>query len=275
MDTCHKISSYMQKSGYACRVIGIPKTIDNDLVGTDHCPGYPSAAKYVATSLMELSQDARVYDTGVILVVEIMGRNAGWLTAAGALAAHKGCGPDLIYLPEVPFDLERFAARVDEIYRQNKMCIAVVSEGIRDASGAYIYRQNAADCFGHVQLGGLASYLADVLRARTNAKVWDIVLSLLQRCAGHCASGTDVEEACRAGRAAVECAVAGATGQMVGFVRAEGSSYASEIRLFPLGAVANREKKLPVSWINETHDGLLQPFIDYALPLIQARRARC
>ena len=167
MDTCNKISKFMQKSGWECRVMGIPKTIDNDLAGTDHCPGYGSAAKYIATSVMEIYLDARVYDTGMITVIEAMGRNAGWLTAAAALAAYKGCGPDLIFLPEVNFDLNSFLDKVQKIYDANKKCIVVVSEGIRDKDGKYISEYGAEnlakDSFGHSQLGGLAAFLANVM----------------------------------------------------------------------------------------------------------------
>ena len=165
MDTCNKISKFMLKNGYECRVMGIPKTIDNDLAGTDHCPGYASAAKYIATSLTEIYHDARVYDTHMITVVEIMGRNAGWLTASAALASYKGNGPDLIYLPEVPFDLDAFMKKVEDIYAKNGKCIVAVSEGIKDKDGKYISEYgadlaNSKDSFGHAQLGGLASFIA-------------------------------------------------------------------------------------------------------------------
>ena len=166
MDTCNKISKYMQKVGYECRVMGVPKTIDNDLFGTDHCPGFASAAKYIATSCMEVYQDARVYDTGMITIIECMGRHAGWLTAAAALAGVKGCGPDLIYLPEVDFDLDDFTKKVKAIYEQNKNCIVAVSEGIHDKDGKFISEYASAgaakDAFGHTQLGGLAAFLEEV-----------------------------------------------------------------------------------------------------------------
>lgn len=275
MDTCNKISKYMLKNGFECRVMGIPKTIDNDLAGTDHCPGYGSAAKYIATSLMEIYHDARVYDTGMITVVEIMGRNAGWLTAAASLACYKGCGPDLIYLPEVPFDLNSFTQKVKEIYDKNGKCIVAVSEGIKDKDGKYIseYGTDLAktkDSFGHAQLGGLAAYLANHLKEQTGAKVRGIELSLLQRCAAHCASKTDVDEAFLSGKAAVENAVSGVTDKMVGFERSyENGKYVCNIKLFDLSVVANTEKKVPLEWLNETKDGLNEKFVEYALPLIQ------
>ena len=276
MDTCNKISKFMLKNGYECRVMGIPKTIDNDLYGTDHCPGFGSAAKYIATTCMEVYRDARVHDTGMVTIIEAMGRNAGWLAASAALATYKGNGPDLIYLPELPFDMDKFLASVKEIYAKNGKCIAVVSEGIRDKDGVYISeyanKDMAKDNFGHAQLGGLAAYLAARCKEATGAKVRGIELSLLQRCAAHVASKTDIEESFSAGKAAVENAVNGVTDKMVGFERTvENGQYKCNIKLFELSDVANTEKKVPLEWINETGDGLKQEYIDYALPLIQGQ----
>jgi ATP-dependent phosphofructokinase / diphosphate-dependent phosphofructokinase len=274
MDTCNKISKYMQKSGYEMRVMGVPKTIDNDLWGTDHCPGYGSAAKYIATSTMEVYHDARVYDTGMITILEVMGRNAGWLTAATALAAYKGNGPDLIYLPELPFDMEKFLEDASEIYKKNGKVIVAVSEGAKDKDGKYIseYGTDLAqtkDSFGHAQLGGLAATLANFVKQKTGAKVRGIEFSLLQRCAVHAGSLTDANEAYLAGQMAVKYAVDGMTDYMVAFERAEGSEYKCNIKLINLTEVANTEKKIPREWINEAGNGLNQQFIDYALPLIQ------
>ncbi|MBR2571376.1 MAG: 6-phosphofructokinase [Clostridia bacterium] len=275
MDTCNKISKYMLKQGYECRVMGIPKTIDNDLYGTDHCPGFPSAAKYIATSCMEVYRDARVYDTGMVTIIECMGRHAGWLTAAAALASYKGNGPDLIYLPETDFDMDKFIASVQKIYNEQKKCIVAVSEGVHDSEGTFITEyanKNAAkDNFGHTQLGGLAAFLAAKVKEATGAKVRGIELSLLQRCAAHCASQTDIDESYAAGEAAVLNAVAGITDKMVGYERVTGpdGKYAMKIKLFDLADVANTEKKVPLDWINETGDGLNEKFIEYALPLIQ------
>ena len=276
MDTCNKISKYMLKNGYECRVMGIPKTIDNDLAGTDHCPGFASAAKYIATSVMEVYCDAHVYDTGMITIIECMGRHAGWLTAAAALAGVKGCGPDLIYLPEVDFDLDDFTQKVKDIYEQNKNCIVAVSEGIHDKDGTFIAeyanKNMAKDSFGHAQLGGLAAFLANHVKQATGAKVRGIELSLLQRCAAHCASKTDIEESFMSGKAAVENAVAGITDKMVGFEREMvDGKYVCKVKLFDLSVVANTEKKVPREWINAAGDGIEQGFIDYALPLIQGQ----
>ncbi len=277
MDTCNKVSKYMQKVGYECRVMGVPKTIDNDLWGTDHCPGYGSAARYIATSIMEVYQDAHVYDQGQITVLEIMGRNAGWLTAASALAKHAGYGPDLIYLPELPFDMEKFLDEVSDLYKKQKNVIIAVSEGIKDKDGKYISEYGAElaykDSFGHVQLGGLANTLVNFLREKTDAKIRGIEFSLLQRCAAHLGSKTDVDEAALAGEMAVKYAVEGKTDYMVAFERAAGPEYKCNIKLVNLSEVANTEKKVPREWIDENGTGLKQEFIDYALPLIQGESA--
>ena len=272
MDTCNKISKYMQKVGYECRVMGVPKTIDNDLFGTDHCPGYASAAKYIATSCMEVYQDARVYDTGMVCIMEIMGRHAGWLAGAAALATAYGAGPDLVYLPEVDFDMDKFLADVDRIYKEKGNCMVAVSEGIHYADGTFVSeaKTSATDGFGHAQLGGLAAHLASVVKEKTGAKVRGIELSLLQRCGAHLASETDIEESVMSGKAAVENAVAGITDKMVGFqCTRDNGKYVCKTELLNLTDVANTEKKVPLEWINKEHNGVEQPFIDYVLPLIQ------
>ena len=272
MDTCNKINNYMQSVGYECRVMGVPKTIDNDLYGTDHCPGYGSAAKYIATSIMEVYQDMRVYDTGMIVVMEIMGRHAGWLTAAAALANEYGAGPDLIYLPETNFSMQNFIGDVKRIYAKKGNCLIAVSEGIHYADGDFVSeaKTSGTDGFGHAQLGGLAAILAEILKEETGAKVRGIELSLLQRCGAHLASETDIEEAYMAGKVAVENAVNGINGRMIGFERGVvDGKYACKTKLIPLMDVANTEKKVPREWINEDGNGVNHQFIEYALPLIQ------
>ena len=272
MDTCNKISKYMQKVGYECRIMGVPKTIDNDLNGTDHCPGFASAAKYIATSCAEVWQDAHVYDTGMVTIIEIMGRHAGWLAGSAALASLTGCGPDLVYLPETDFDMERFLADVKSVYDQNGNCLVAVSEGIHYADGTFVSeaKTSATDGFGHAQLGGLASHLASAVKEAFGVKVRGIELSLLQRCGAHLDSKTDAEEALLAGSAAVQAAVEGFTDKMVAFrcTRSE-DGYRCETILEPLDIVANFEKKVPREWINEAGNGVNQQFIDYVLPLIQ------
>ena len=240
MDTCNKISKYMQKVGYECRIMGVPKTIDNDLNGTDHCPGFASAAKYIATSCAEVWQDAHVYDTGMVTIIEIMGRHAGWLAGSAALASLTGCGPDLVYLPETDFDMDRFLSDVKAVYDKTGKCMVAVSEGIHYADGTFVSeaKTSATDGFGHAQLGGLASK-------------------------------TDVEEAYLAGQAAVEAAAEGFTDKMVAFQCTRDGSYECKTVLEPLDIVANFEKKVPRAWINEAGNGVTQEFIDYVLPLIQ------
>jgi 6-phosphofructokinase 1 len=223
---------------------------------------------------MELSLDSKVYGKGSVTVVEIMGRNAGWLTASAALARNRGLGPDLIYLPEVPFDLSDFIADVSRIYDRQKDVMVAVSEGIRDKHGTYISSyfsdvSKTTDAFGHAQMGGLASSLANFANTKLGAKVRGIELSLLQRCAAHFASATDIEEAYMAGRVAFETAESGQTDKMIAFVREEGPAYVCKAEPVDLIEVANLEKAVPRSWINEAGNGLLQPFIDYAMPLIQ------
>lgn len=274
MDTCNKISKFMAKSGYEMNVMGVPKTIDNDLWATDHCPGFASAAKYIATTMMEVYQDARVYDTGTITIVEIMGRNAGWLTAASALASVKGAGPDLIYLPERDFDMDDFLNKVQAIYDETGKVIVAVSEGIKDKDGKYIssYGSNmtdSTDSFGHVQLGGLAYTLSNFVKEKTGAKIRAIEFSLMQRCAAHVASNNDIEESFLSGQTAVKAAVEGKTDFMVGFKCDRTNGYKCEPALIPLDEVANAEKKIPDEWITADGVGVTQEFVDYALPLIQ------
>jgi len=274
MDTCNKISKFMLKNGYECRVMGIPKTIDNDLFGTDHCHGYASAAKYIATTAMEIFLDAKVYDTGMVTVLEIMGRHAGWLTAASSIATYYGMGPDLIYLPEVPFDLDKFYVDVDRIYKSTGKCIVAVSEGICDASGKLMVEKFAEgadvarDSFGHAQLGGIGVTLANNIKARLGCKTRGIEFSLMQRCAAHSASLTDVNESYLTGCKAAEYAINGVTDKMVGFKCDRSNGYQCEIELIDLTLVANTEKKIPREWINTEGNGLEKPFIDYVLPLI-------
>ena len=271
MDTCNKISRYCAKVGYECRVFGVPKTIDNDLFGTDHCPGFASAAKYIATSFMEVSRDCHVYDVGMITIIECMGRHAGWLTGAAALAGEMGDGPDLIYLPEVDFDMDKFLADVKRVYAEKKNCLVAVSEGVHYADGSFVSeaKTSGTDGFGHAQLGGLAARLAAVVKEATGAKVRGIELSLLQRCASHCASATDIEESFNSGKIAVESALAGVSGKMVGFKCDRSKGYHCEYVLFDLADVANAEQKVPVEWITPEHNGVTRDFINYCLPLIQ------
>ena len=274
MDTCNKINKYMHNVGYECRIFGVPKTIDNDLWGTDHCPGFGSAAKYIATSFMELSLDAKVYDKGMVIIVEVMGRNAGWLTASSALAGAKGLGPDLIYVPELPFSIDKFLGDVQDVFNANGSAIVAVSEGLKDKDGKLVtemaYRDiGGFDAFGHAQLGGAAHVLGEFVKKNMDVKVRPIELSLLQRCAAHCASRVDIEEAYASGKAAVEHALAGESGYMVGFERKPGPEYECAIKLVDVKEAANKEKIVPREWINDDGNGINQELVDYALPLIK------
>ena len=271
MDTCNKISKYMKKVGYDCRVMGIPKTIDNDLFGTDHCPGFASAAKYIATSITEVYQDSHVYDKGQVSIIEIMGRHAGWLAGAASLAAVTGYAADLVYLPEVDFNMDEFLEDVSALWEKNHNVIVAVSEGIHYADGSFVSeaKTSATDGFGHAQLGGLAAMLADAVKEKLGVKVRGIELSLLQRCAAHCASQTDIDESFLAGQTAVNSAVAGETDKMVAFECSRENGYTCKTKLLNLSDVANYEKKVPVEWINERGNNVSDEFVKYALPLIQ------
>lgn len=268
MDTCDKISKYMQKSGYDVNVIGIPKTIDNDLCGTDHCPGYGSAAKYIANSIMEINRDASIYPSPLVVVVEIMGRNAGWLTAASKLASVNGSGADLIYLPETPFSYEKFLSDVKTVVDAKKYCVVAVSEGIRFENGKYVGEdQSSTDVFGHSQLGGVCSILKTKAKS-LGLKCKAVELNILQRCAAHCASDTDIEESFNAGRQAVKKAVDGETDKMIAFRRKPGETYEIEYVAEPLSSAANAEKQIPAEWITADGTNLTDDFVAYALPLI-------
>lgn len=271
MDTCMKISAFMKKAGYPVNVIGIPKTIDNDLIGTDHCPGFGSAAKYIATSVAEISLDAKIYNTPLVVIVEIMGRNAGWLTASSALASINGNGPDLVYLPEVPFSKEQFLNDVSRVMKANDgKCVVAVSEGIRFGNGKYVGEDESnTDVFGHSALGGVCGKLKSLVSSSLGVKCKAVELNILQRCAAHCASATDVEEAFETGKQAVERAIDGLTDAMIGYERKSSSPYEIAFVSTPLGAVANEEKKIPAEWIGEDGTSLKKEFFDYALPLIQ------
>lgn len=272
MDTCNKISKFLSKNQYDCRVLGVPKTIDNDLYGTDHCPGYASAARYIATATMEVYKDANVYDNTMICILEIMGRHAGWLTAATALASAHGCGPDLIYLPEVPFDMDTMLQDTYKVFKEKKKVMIAVSEGVKTKEGKFIpelvTEEIARDSFGHVQLGGTASVLANYLKYMIGGKVRGIEFSLLQRCASHWGSNIDVEEAFQAGVTAVQKAIEGYSGYMVAYERVSNQPYQCEMKLVDLKEAANVEKIIPRDWINEEGNFVTQEFIDYAAPLI-------
>ena len=270
MDTCNKIADYMAHVGYDIRVVGVPKTIDNDLPFTDHTPGFGSAAKYVANTMQEVAYDMIAYPKGKVTIVEIMGRHAGWLTAAASLASLSGHGPDLIYLPEVPFSIEKFKSDVRSSYGSNRQCLIAVSEGLKDEEGILIGSSSGLrDSFGHFQLGGVSSKLANILNSEMRISSRTIELGTTQRAASHLQSLTDVEEAIEVGRRAVQYAIKGQHGVMVTINRVEGDTYKVKYGKEPLDKVANIERVIPDSMINEDGNGVTDEFIKYALPLIE------
>ena len=275
MDTIAKLSRYGAQVGSSVRFIGVPKTIDNDLCLTDHTPGYGSAAKYIGVVMKEIIRDATVYGTKYVTVVEIMGRNAGWLTAAAALAKSDDCeGVDMICLPEVPFNVEHFIEKVRVMQEKKPSIVIAVSEGVKLEDGRYVCELaddvHAVDAFGHKALTGTARYLANVVARNLDTKTRCIELSTLQRCAGHLTSRTDITEAYQVGGAAAKAAFEGVTGQMVALKRISNSPYQYITELHPISEVANLEKKVPLSWMNNNHTQMTEDFLDYARPLIQA-----
>lgn len=269
MDSCMKINKYFKSVGYDCIVNGIPKTIDNDLCLTDHTPGYGSACKYIATTISEIYLDISAYKKGRVTIVEIMGRDAGWLTAASKIASINGCNPDLIYLPESKFNLNEFLEDIKTIYNEKKKVFVIVGEGIRDANGEYIlnYRNyNNNDSFGHLQLGGVASVLCEHVQNTFGFPVRAIELNLPQRCAAHLASNTDIEEAYMCGKAGVEYATQNITGQMITIERLDNSTRFGYV---PLENVAAKVKEMPSEFINEKGNHITDKYLEYVLPLIQ------
>ncbi len=267
MDTCDKINRYLKTVKYDCRVIGIPKTIDNDLPLTDHTPGFASTAKYLINSIMELGYDSKCYPKGRINIVEIMGRNAGWLTASSYIASINGYGPDLIYLPEVPFDLDKFIADVTKIYNNKNSCLVAVSEGIKDKNGNFISEQKSKDAFGHSQMGGVGLYLSNLLQEK-GYNTRSIEPSLLQRSATHLSSLTDVKEAIKTGEKALEFALKGQSGKMVCIERVSSLPYKIKYVTCKLENVANVEKIVPISMINKEGNFMTKEFETYITPLL-------
>lgn len=273
MDTVDKLSRYAEKIGSDIRFIGVPKTVDNDLDITDHTPGFGSAAKYIASTVRSITWDGGVYPRPTVMIIEIMGRHAGWLTAASMLARTKfQKNPKLIYLPEIDFNMDTFLSDVKAALKEDHALVVCVSEGIHDASGKLICEYNSegeVDQFGHKQLSGCAAYLETVVREKIEgAKVRSIELSLPQRCTPWLTSKTDTDEAEKAGRTAVNAVMEGKTGLMVAFIRDGGKDYKIDYKLIPVGEVCNKEKPFPMEWIVNGND-ISDKFLDYVTPLIQ------
>ncbi len=273
MDTIMKMSAYAEKIGSDIRFIGVPKTIDNDLAVTDHTPGFGSAAKYIATSVKEIICDAKTYYTDSITVVEIMGRNAGWLTAAASLSRCEDCsGPDLIYLPEMVFDHNEFISRIEELKRTNKVVTIAVSEGVKTADGRYVCEANkkntVTDSFGHKLLGGTAMYLSDFITEQTGVKSRGIVFSTLQRCASHMVSRHDIRDAFMVGADAVSAALRGENAKMIIIKRLANEPYSATTDTYDIKEIANKEKCVPNEWITPDGTYVTKEMEDYVRPLI-------
>ena len=273
MDTVQKMTAYAEKIGHDLRVVGIPKTIDNDLVGIDHSPGFGSAAKYIATCVREVAYDTSIYSIKSVHIIEAMGRNAGWLTAASVLARQDNMpAPHLVYLPEIPFSVEQFVSDVKKKLEEYNSVIVVVSEGIRDKDGRYISaaQSTEADLFGHERLSGAGAYLKSVIEEEIGCKVRALEPSVLQRSAGHIASLTDVNEAFNLGSVAVRAAVEeNLTGVFSTLTRTSNKPYSVAYGFEDVSTVANKENTVPVSWISEEGNDVTEEMVTYLRPLIR------
>jgi len=273
MDTIKKLSDYAEKIHSDIKFMGVPKTIDNDLALTDHSPGFGSAAKYIATAVRELVCDCRVYDVEAVTIFEIMGRNAGWLTASAALARTEDCeGADLIYLPETVFDIEDFKKKVVKLAKEKHSVVVAISEGIKVADGRFVCElgvENAAiDAFGHKMMSGSGKYLETLIKQEIKGiKCRSIELSTLQRCASHISSLTDINEAFECGSQAVKSAFNGETGKVVVMIRESNAPYSCKYETKDVHGIANIEKTVPLEWITDGY--VTQEAIDYINPLIQ------
>ena len=273
MDTVAKLTAYLKDRDYPMAVIGVPKTIDNDLVGTDHTPGFGSAAKYIAVTVQEIIRDCAVYTVPAVTIVEIMGRDAGWLTAASALGRQvTGLEPDLVYLPERTFDMESFMNDVRAALQKHPNVVVAVSEGIRFADGHYVgegTQSGAKDAFGHAYLAGTGKALELAVKAEIGCKVRSIELNLPQRCASHLASLTDLAESVGVGRYAVQCAVSGVSGDMMSIQRVSNKPYKTEFVHKNVLEIANQIRKVDDAFINQNGNHVTDACCDYLLPLIQ------
>ena len=269
MDTVNKLSAYGKSINSDIRFAGVPKSIDNDLPVTDHTPGYGSAAKYIAASMAEMAHDVKIYDIPCVTIVELMGRNAGWLTAAAALARNEfNEMPQLVYLPEVDFDKDRFIEDVKKELKKSNCVMAAISEGIHDSEGNYI-SAGTSDVFGHNQLGGAAKALEILVKDKIGIKCRSVEINIMQRCASHMASATDIREAFELGVSAARYAVAGNSGFIPVLKRVSETPYRYDIEYIELGCIANIEKKVPIEWINKEHNDVTKEIAGYIKPLIR------
>ena len=273
MDTVDKLNRYFCRIKKDVKVIGVPKTIDNDLVMTDHTPGFGSAAKYLAVTVDEIIRDTSIYAVKSVTIMEIMGRDSGWLTLAAALPKLLGGSkPDIVALPEVAFDENAFLEQINTLFQTTNNIVAVVSEGIRDQHGNYIgedTKSGSTDIFGHQYLSGVGKYLEQLIHARIGCKVRSIEVNLMQRCAAHLASQTDLDEAEQIGRAAVKRALEGVSGEMMIFRRVSDHPYQIEIDSYPIGQIANKAAMVPDTMLDLDNSSCREKAADYLLPLIQ------
>lgn len=273
MDTVNKLSKYYEENSIDIKVIGIPKTIDNDLCETDHCPGFGSAAKYVATTVQEITRDSNVYSMPSVTIIETMGRHAGWLTAASCcIRANGESAPHLVYLPEETFSGEHFIEDVKKEMNKHKAVIAVVSEGVKNSDGRFSgesRQSNKVDAFGHSYLSGIGKYLENLVTEKIGCKVRSIELNVMQRCSSHIASMTDIDESQQIGSAAVEAALNGVTGHTMIFKRERLTPYKLTISSVPAEITANSERFFPVEWITAEKNNVTKEAIEYLMPLIQ------
>lgn len=265
MDTCSKIADYLKNIDHSCKIVGVPKTVDNDLEFTHYCPGYGSASKYIATTIEEIALDTAVYEKGRITICEIMGRDTGWLTAACSVAAKVGRGPDLIYLPEREFDIDDFLTKSEQVYRKKGHCLVAVSEGVRNSNG-YVGADERTDSFEHVQLGGVANKLCNLVSLKLGINTRSIDLSLPQRAAAHILSLRDQQDALLCGKHAVRLALEGKSGVMSAINFADGTTVCSEIALCK---VANTVKHVPKEYISKDGAHISPEFDEYILPIIK------
>lgn len=275
MDTIKKLSDYAILNGSPIRFMGVPKTIDNDLAVTDHTPGFGSAAKYIASITKKVIRDGLVYDQESVTLLEIMGRNAGWLTGAAALATGEDCeGPDMLFLPEITFDVDHFMKKVTDLQKVKKSVVVAISEGVKVADGRYVCELtdniDYVDAFGHRQLTGTSRYLAGRISREMGCKTRAIEFNSLQRCASHIVGRVDITEAFQVGGAAVKAAFEGETGKMIILKRVSDDPYICVTDIYDVHKIANVEKTVPREWINEAGDYVTQDFVNYVRPLIQA-----
>ncbi len=271
MDTAAKLSKYAKEHNKDIKFVGVAKTVDNDLPEMDHTPGFGSAAKYVAATVREVATDASVYDLKSVEIVEVMGRDAGWLAGSSVLAGIGGSGPDLIYLPECAFDLENFYSHIAKKLEEKNHVLVVVSEGIRTADGKYIcdiLPGGSKDAFGHTQLGGTGKVLEGLVKQKFGVKVRSIELNTPQRCASHILSKTDIDEAFNLGYSAVDAAVSGRTGVVMAIKRVSDNPYSVSYEAVDVDKVANEAKIVPCDYINDEKNYVTKKFIDYVSPLV-------